>query len=225
MDAEVGQLVAPGDELARVSDPTHLKAELKIPEALVNDVAVGQRGEVDTRNGVIEGAVSRIDPVGVRGDRPRRRPPARRNAPPRPARPQRGRDDRAPAAREGAAREPPHRCQERRASRDSSSWRVTKSHASRVQVQVGKVSVSTTEIRSGLSDGRQGGPRPTCRRGPPTTGSGSSRQVSIPQHKEAASRSNGRFNERRCAADPPGGPIESLLHRRGRDARALGHRP
>ena len=31
MEVEVGQLVAPGDELARVSDPTHLKAELKIP--------------------------------------------------------------------------------------------------------------------------------------------------------------------------------------------------
>ena len=34
MDVEVGQLVAPGDELARASDPTHLKAELKIQETL-----------------------------------------------------------------------------------------------------------------------------------------------------------------------------------------------
>jgi len=55
IDVEVGELVAPGDELAGVSDPTHLKAELKIPETLVNEVAVGQRTEVDTRNGVIQG--------------------------------------------------------------------------------------------------------------------------------------------------------------------------
>ena len=67
MEVEVGQLVAPGDELARVSDPMHLKAEIKIPETLVNDVAVGQPASVDTRNGVIEGQVSRIDPAAVEG--------------------------------------------------------------------------------------------------------------------------------------------------------------
>lgn len=67
MEVEVGQLVAPGDELARVSDPTRLKAEIKVPETLVNDVAVGQRAAVDTRNGVIEGQVSRIDPAAVEG--------------------------------------------------------------------------------------------------------------------------------------------------------------
>lgn len=67
MEVEVGQLVAPGDELARVSDPMHLKAEIKIPETLVNDVAVGQRALVDTRNGVVEGQVSRIDPAAVEG--------------------------------------------------------------------------------------------------------------------------------------------------------------
>ena len=67
MEVEVGQLVAPGDELARVSDPTHLQAEIKIPETLVNDVAVGHRAEVDTRNGVIEGEVARIDPAAIEG--------------------------------------------------------------------------------------------------------------------------------------------------------------
>ncbi len=67
MEVEVGQLVAPGDELARVSDPTHLKAEIKVPETLVNDVAAGQRAAVDTRNGVIDGEVSRIDPAAVEG--------------------------------------------------------------------------------------------------------------------------------------------------------------
>ena len=69
MDVEVGQLVSPGDELApaRVSDPTHLKAELKVLETLVNDVAVGQQAKVDTRNGVIGGEVSRIDPAAIEG--------------------------------------------------------------------------------------------------------------------------------------------------------------
>ena len=67
MEVEVGQLVALGDELARVSDPTRLKAEIKILETLVNDVAAGQRTAVDTRNGVIEGEVSRIDPAAVEG--------------------------------------------------------------------------------------------------------------------------------------------------------------
>lgn len=67
MEVEVGQLVAPGDELARVSDPARLKAEIKVPETLVNDVAVGQHAVIDTRNGVIDGEVSRIDPAAVEG--------------------------------------------------------------------------------------------------------------------------------------------------------------
>lgn len=67
MEVEVGQLVAAGDELARVSDPAHLKAEIKVPETLVNGVSVGQRAVIDTRNGVIEGKVSRIDPAAMEG--------------------------------------------------------------------------------------------------------------------------------------------------------------
>ena len=67
MEVEVGQLVAPGDVLARVSDPTRLKAELKIPETLASDVAIGQAAEIDTRIGVIPGRVSRIDPAAVEG--------------------------------------------------------------------------------------------------------------------------------------------------------------
>ncbi|MGE5569513.1 MAG: efflux RND transporter periplasmic adaptor subunit [Rhodospirillales bacterium] len=64
---EVGQRVTVGTNLARVVQPEKLKAELKIPETQAKDVALGQRAEVDTRNGVIPGRVSRIDPAAVEG--------------------------------------------------------------------------------------------------------------------------------------------------------------
>jgi HlyD family secretion protein len=64
---EVGQRVAVGTNLARVVQPEKLKAELKIPETQAKDVALGQKAEVDTRNGVIPGRVSRIDPAAVNG--------------------------------------------------------------------------------------------------------------------------------------------------------------
>lgn len=64
---EVGQQVGPGQNLARVADPGRLKAELKIAETQAKDVDVGQRAEIDTRNGVIAGVVSRKDPAAVNG--------------------------------------------------------------------------------------------------------------------------------------------------------------
>lgn len=59
---EVGQRVTPGGNLARVADPKKLKAEIKIAETQAKDVAIGQRATIDTRNGVVKGHVSRIDP-------------------------------------------------------------------------------------------------------------------------------------------------------------------
>ncbi|HXD72243.1 MAG TPA: efflux RND transporter periplasmic adaptor subunit [Vicinamibacterales bacterium] len=59
---DVGQQVAPGANLARVADPSHLKAELKIPETQAKDIQPGQRASIDTRNGVVAGTVVRIDP-------------------------------------------------------------------------------------------------------------------------------------------------------------------
>jgi len=53
---EVGQRVAVGTNLARVVQPEKLKAELKIPETQAKDVAMGQKAEVDTRNGSFRGA-------------------------------------------------------------------------------------------------------------------------------------------------------------------------
>ena len=53
--------------MARVADPASLKAELKIAETQVKDIKLGQPVEVDTRNGVIQGRVSRIDPAAREG--------------------------------------------------------------------------------------------------------------------------------------------------------------
>jgi len=64
---EVGQRVAPGQNLARVANPMHLKAELRIAETSARDVDVGQPAEVDTRSGIIAGRVSRKDPAAVNG--------------------------------------------------------------------------------------------------------------------------------------------------------------
>jgi HlyD family secretion protein len=59
--------VAPGQNLARVADPGRLKAELRIPETQAKDVEVGQLAQIDTRNGVVPGRVSRKDPAATNG--------------------------------------------------------------------------------------------------------------------------------------------------------------
>ena len=62
LDVEVGQQVTPGTILARVAQPSHLKAELKIAETQAKDVAIGQKASIDTHNGTVLGHVTRIDP-------------------------------------------------------------------------------------------------------------------------------------------------------------------
>jgi HlyD family secretion protein len=57
-----GQQVTPGTNLARVADPSRLKAELKIAETQAKDIQIGQSAEIDTRNGIVKGKVIRIDP-------------------------------------------------------------------------------------------------------------------------------------------------------------------
>ena len=64
---EAGQQVGPGTNLARVADPTRLKAEVRIAETQTKDIRIGQMAEVDTRNGVIQGKVMRIDPTATGG--------------------------------------------------------------------------------------------------------------------------------------------------------------
>ena len=64
---EEGQSVTPGTNLARVGDPRRLKAELRIAETQAKDIQIGQPASVDTRNGVIPGHVTRIDPAVQNG--------------------------------------------------------------------------------------------------------------------------------------------------------------
>lgn len=64
---EVGQWAQPGATLARVVEPDRLKAVLRIPEAQAPGVVLGQTAAIDTRNGIIAGRVSRIDPASVSG--------------------------------------------------------------------------------------------------------------------------------------------------------------
>ena len=64
---EEGQKVVAGTPLAKVSQPSKLKAELKIAETQVKDIAIGQPAVIDTRNGLIDGHVSRIDPSILNG--------------------------------------------------------------------------------------------------------------------------------------------------------------
>jgi multidrug efflux pump subunit AcrA (membrane-fusion protein) len=60
---QVGQRVAPGAMLARVIQPNHLIAELKIAETQARDVQIGEPASVDTHNGVVSGSVMRVDPA------------------------------------------------------------------------------------------------------------------------------------------------------------------
>ena len=67
LDVEVGQKVTMGTVLARVAQPAHLKAQLKIAETQAKDILIGQKASVDTHNGIIPGHVTRIDPAVVNG--------------------------------------------------------------------------------------------------------------------------------------------------------------
>src|SRR3977135_3590141 len=67
LPVEVGQRVKIGDNLARVADPTKLKAEVKIAETQAKDIQIGEKATIDTRNGVVTGHVTRVDPAGEQG--------------------------------------------------------------------------------------------------------------------------------------------------------------
>jgi HlyD family secretion protein len=69
VEVAVGAQVGPGANLARVANPGRLKAEIKIAETQAKDIQIGQRAEVDTRNGIIQGRVMRIDPSVQNGTR------------------------------------------------------------------------------------------------------------------------------------------------------------
>lgn len=64
---QVGQFVPEGTTLAKVVQPGKLKAVLRIAESQAKDVQIGQSASIDTRNGLITGTVSRKDPSAIGG--------------------------------------------------------------------------------------------------------------------------------------------------------------
>jgi HlyD family secretion protein len=151
---EVGQRVPPGTNLARVARPEELKAELRIAETQARDVTVGQLAAIDTRNGIVEGKVARIDPaaregtvtvdVTLTGELPRG------------ARPDLSVDGTIELERlddvlfvgRPAFGQPGARVGLFRLESDNR-------HASRTSVQLGRSSVNTVEIVDGLQEGDQ----------------------------------------------------------------------
>lgn len=64
---EVGQRVTPGTILAKVAEQNRLKAVIKVAETQAKDIQIGQPASIDTRNGIVEGRVSRVDPAAQNG--------------------------------------------------------------------------------------------------------------------------------------------------------------
>ena len=69
LDVDVGTRVTQGTKLGVVTQPSQLKAQLKIAETQANAILIGQKAQVDTHNGIIPGHVTRIDPSVVNGTR------------------------------------------------------------------------------------------------------------------------------------------------------------
>jgi len=67
LPVEVGQRVIAGTNLARVADPTKLKAQVKIAETQAKDIQINQPASIDTRNGIVAGHVIRVDPAVEQG--------------------------------------------------------------------------------------------------------------------------------------------------------------
>jgi HlyD family secretion protein len=67
LPVQIGQRLKIGDNLARVADPSKLKAQIKIAETQAKDIQIGQPASIDTRNGVVSGHVTRVDPAVEQG--------------------------------------------------------------------------------------------------------------------------------------------------------------
>jgi HlyD family secretion protein len=67
LPVQIGQRVKVGDNLARVADPTKLKAQVKIAETQAKDIQINQQAVIDTRNGTVNGHVTRVDPAVEQG--------------------------------------------------------------------------------------------------------------------------------------------------------------
>jgi len=67
MPVELGQQVNSGTNLARLARKGKFIAELRVPEKLIQNVAIEQLVTIDTRTSKIQGRVSRIDPAVING--------------------------------------------------------------------------------------------------------------------------------------------------------------
>lgn len=67
LPVQIGQRVKAGDNLARVANPSKLKAQIKIAETQAKDIQPNQSAMIDTRNGVVKGHVKRVDPAVEQG--------------------------------------------------------------------------------------------------------------------------------------------------------------
>ncbi len=149
---EVGQQVTPGTNLARVSNPNKLKAAVRIPETQARDIQPGLRASVDTRNGIISGYVIRIDPAVQNGtvlvDI------ALEGAMPKGARPDLNVDGTIELERLDNVLfiQRPALGQEKSATK-LFRLEIDGNHAEAVTVQLGRSSVTTIEVISGLKAG------------------------------------------------------------------------
>lgn len=151
---EEGAQLAPGTNLARVAKPDVLMAELRIAETQAKDVQIGQKVGVDTRNGIIEGLVARIDPAVVQGsvqvdvDLIGELPAG--------ARPDLSVDGVIELERLNNVLYVSRPAQSQQETRTSLFRYDTRaSRAERVQVALGRASVTQIEVRSGLTEGDQ----------------------------------------------------------------------
>ena len=152
VSAEAGQQVAEGDDLARVAEPARLKAELRIAEVQAKDIEVGQRAQVDTRNGIVSGRVVRVEPAvrdgAVTVD------VAFTEALPRGARSELSVDGLVEIERlEGALHVARPAFGQEGEEVDLFRLAAGDDHAVRVRVLLGKTSVNAVEIRAGLAEG------------------------------------------------------------------------
>lgn len=147
---QAGQRVNAGTTLARVAQPDRLKAEIRVAETQAKDLAVGQAAQIDTRNGVVAARVARIDPAASNGtvlvDL------AIDGTLPAGARPDLSVDATIELERLAnvVAVARPVRAQE---NATGSVFKVDGNHARRVNVDFGRASASSIEIRSGLQPG------------------------------------------------------------------------
>ena len=152
LNVEVGQRVAAGTVLAKAVEPARLMAQLRVPDTQARDLSKGQPATIDTRDGVVKGHVTRIDPasqnatvtVDVALDGPL----------PRGARPDLAIDGTIELERLDSVLHVgrPVRAQEHA---NGSVFRVDGHTAVRVPVKFGRISVTSIEIVQGLREGDQ----------------------------------------------------------------------